>query len=385
MNCTWRLCHIVNLLVRGFVRVLSGWQMITHCGICLACIGNDTVPAGYFVHLPAVCVRVQAKTLAELRAELEHHHHLASTFDFAEATTEARNRLKDIKDELGMAKDVWDTVLLCEKQFDVWKRTLWNDINTEAMEDASKAFVKEVRAINKVIRDEDCYKGLDGMVKAFTTSLPLVAELRSPAMRDRHWQALMAATKKQITLSDPSFSLQHLLDLELHKFEEEVGEIVDQASKEEKMETALAKLNETWEKMEFQFVQHKSTDVYTIRMAEEDFEAMEDNQVLVQGMMANRFCSTFAEPNSVGCEGSEKLRGKTPGIMGWNKRLNGVADTYSLLNDIQRNWAYLESLFIHSDEVKKELPEATKRFEKIDVAVKVRIFAVACSRLALLS
>lgn len=140
----------------------------------------------------------------------------------------------------------------------------------------------QVRAINKVIRDEDCYKGLDAMVKAFTTSLPLVAELRSPAMRDRHWAALMAATKKDINVNDPSFSLQHLLDLELHKFEEEVGEIVDQASKEEKMEVALARLNETWEKMEFQFVQHKATDVYTIKMAEEDFEAMEDNQVQVQ-------------------------------------------------------------------------------------------------------
>lgn len=96
----------------------------------------------------------------------------------------------------------------------------------------------------------------------------------------------------------------------------------------------------------------------------------------LQGMMANRFCATFAEPASIGCEGSASLKGKTPGIMGWNKRLNGVADVYSLMNEIQRTWAYLESLFIHSDEVKKELPEATKRFEKIDINVKV------CSALA---
>ena len=98
---------------------------------------------------------------------------------------------------------------------------------------------------------------------------------------------------------------------------------------------------------------------------------------VVQGMMANRFCATFAEPDSVGCEGSASLKGKTPGIMGWNKRLNGVADVYSLMNEIQRTWAYLESLFIHSDEVKKELPEATKRFEKIDINVKVRAAAAS--------
>jgi dynein heavy chain, axonemal len=296
---------------------------------------------------------------------------LASTFELGNAAKEAKQRLTDVRAELSLAKDVWDTVLLCSRQFDEWKKTLWNDINTDAMEDAAKAFVKEVRSINKMIRDEDCYKGLDAMVKAFTTSLPLVAELRSPAMRDRHWEALMAATKQVINLKDPSFSLQHLLDLELHKFEEEVGEIVDQASKEEKMETALTKLSDVWEKMEFRMVQHKGTDVWTIKMAEEDFEALEDNQVLVQGMMANRFCATFADPASVGCVGAPALKGNTPGIMGWNKRLNSVADVYQLMNEIQRTWAYLESLFIHSEEVKKELPEATKRFEKIDIAVKV--------------
>jgi hypothetical protein len=89
-------------------------------------------------------------------------------------------------------------------------------------------------------------------------------------------------------------------------------------------------------------------------------------------MMANRFQATFADPTSVGCKGSDKLRGNTPGINGWNKSLNAVADVYSLMNEIQRTWAYLESLFIHSEEVKKELPEATKRFEKIDICVKVR-------------
>jgi dynein heavy chain len=37
---------------------------------------------------------------------------------------------------------------------------------------------------------------------------------------------------------------------------------------------------------------------------------------------------------------------------------------------LQRTWAYLESLFISSEEVRKELPEATQRFVKIDGDVK---------------
>lgn len=48
----------------------------------------------------------------------------------------------------------------------------------------------------------------------------------------------------QFTL-DANFKLDDLLKLELHKFADEVGEIVDCAQKEEKMEQGLAKLKVT--------------------------------------------------------------------------------------------------------------------------------------------
>jgi Dynein heavy chain, N-terminal region 2 len=81
----------------------------------------------------------------------------------------------------------------------------------------------------------------------------------------------------------------------------------------------------------------------------QDFESLEDNQVLVQGMMANRYMNTFRDD-----------------ILVWNKQLMNVADVNQIMSEIQRTWAYLESLFIHSEEVKKELPEATERFANID-------------------
>lgn len=45
------------------------------------------------------------------------------------------------------------------------------------------------------MRDQDAFKGLDNMVKNFLVSMPLVADLRSPAMRPRHWKQLMDTTK----------------------------------------------------------------------------------------------------------------------------------------------------------------------------------------------
>lgn len=52
--------------------------------------------------------------------------------------------------------------------------------------------------------------------------------------------------------------------------------------------------------------------------------------------------------------------------------LSGLSpsDVFTILQEIQRTWSYLEPLFIGSEEVKKELPEDAKRFEVIDTDVK---------------
>jgi len=42
---------------------------------------------------------------------------------------------------------------------------------------------------------------------------------------------------------------------------------------------------------------------------------------------------------------------------------------------VQRKWAYLETLFIGSDEVVKELPDSAARFREID-----RTFQATCTR-----
>ena len=55
--------------------------------------------------------------------------------------------------------------------------------------------------------------------------LPLVTNLHSPAMRDRHWRTLQHLTHKQLD-KGPSFALQDLLALDLHRHVDGVNEIV---------------------------------------------------------------------------------------------------------------------------------------------------------------
>ena len=59
--------------------------------------------------------------------------------------------------------------------------------------------------------------------------LPLIAQLHSKYMQERHWKKLMATTCKKIGFASPQFCLDDLIVLELHKYEADVEELVESA------------------------------------------------------------------------------------------------------------------------------------------------------------
>ncbi len=95
------------------------------------------------------------------------------------------------------------------------------------------------------------------------------------------------------------------------------------------------------------------------KLNEENIEMLEENQQQVSAMLSNRFVGFF----EVECTK-------------WNTSLANISEINALAGEVQRLWAFLENLFIHSEEVKKELPKQAELFKGIDVEVK-RILADA--------
>ena len=289
--------------------------------------------------------------------ECERLLQLAKLFEFPDKADQIKETCTTMRGDLVKSKALWDLTFMVEAQIEVSKGLLWDDIQPSSLEEESKAFQKIVKGMDKSVRMWDVYSGVDGTVKNFLVSVPAVSELKSPAMRQRHWDKLMEITGATLPVIDgkfaPEFCLANLLALQLHKYVDDVGEVVDQANKEDKMEQTLKKLDETWKVVDFGFDKHQDTDVYLINLAEENFEMLEENQLIVQGMMASKFLATFEE-----------------WVTGWQKKLSSVSDILAQMQDTQRKWAYLETLFIGSDEVKKELPEDAERFAKVDVLFK---------------
>lgn len=56
---------------------------------------------------------------------------------------------------------------------------------------------KEMKMLDKEVRVWDVFIGLESTVKNLLTSLRAINELQNSAVRERHWQQLMNATRVQ--------------------------------------------------------------------------------------------------------------------------------------------------------------------------------------------
>ena len=111
-----------------------------------------------------------------------------------------------------------------------WYKTPWDRIDVDFLSEETKKLQKDIKSLNKAVRNYEVYRLMEEKLKAMGTALPLIGDLAHPAMRDRHWEQLMRATGKTF-VKDDKFSLGDLLNLGLHNYVDDCSEIVDRAQK----------------------------------------------------------------------------------------------------------------------------------------------------------
>ncbi|KAM6087603.1 LOW QUALITY PROTEIN: dynein axonemal heavy chain 11 [Chlamydotis macqueenii] len=159
-------------------------------------------------------------------------------------------------------KQCKEVQLLKKSNVDDWAKTQWRQINVEQMDVELRRFAKEMCSLDKEVGSWDVYRGLELNIKNLMLSLRAILELQNPAVRERHWlsghecdggkysakeisvmvfHALpIDATVKLLVAEDTT--LTDLLGLQLHKVEDEVQSIADNAMKQfgtEKLQNIL--------------------------------------------------------------------------------------------------------------------------------------------------
>jgi len=266
-----------------------------------------------------------------------------------ELNVSKHRQIKKNRQENRLLKGMWDLIAVVQHQFDDWKKTLWDKIDTDALLMACKKLQRQIMQMPVEVQSWECYNGLLGEVKNLLTVLPLVNLLHSPCMEERHWRELKIATGKHFN-KDAGFCLSHLLDLELHKYVGEVEYIVELASKESKIAGQLQRIEQQWSGLELQFGTGSKNGVGVIQRPDEILATLEENMAALQGMQGQgKYVEHFIDS-----------------VTKWQRLLNQAETVLYDWLEVQSKWSSLEAIFLGSKDIRIQLPEDSERFDELD-------------------
>lgn len=124
--------------------------------------------------------------------------------------------------------------------------------------------------------------------------------------------------------------------------------MADIAGKEYSIESALNKMMQDWEVVNFEIQPYKRTGTHIIKMTEEINQRLDDNIVLTQSMSFSPYKKPFEER-----------------IAAWESRLQITQEVIDEWINCQRNWLYLEPVF-SSEDIIRQLPVEGKRFATME-------------------
>ncbi|KAF7658249.1 hypothetical protein LDENG_00015570 [Lucifuga dentata] len=302
-------------------------------------------PFSHKAAYPYISLEKSEKAIQNLEKEVVELQESTKLFD---VTIPDFRDVKLCRREITVLKQLWDIVVFVQSSVENWTKTKWRQINVDQMDAELRRFAKDIRKLDKEARMWDVYSGLDLYVKNLLTSLQAVSQLQDLAIRERHWVQLIRTIKMNFTVTD-STTVEDLLALQLHLFEEEVRTIVDKAVKEMAIEKIVTEISQMWASVELSYEDHYQTCVPLLKCDEELIETLEDHQIQLQSICQHKNVDHFLFQ-----------------VLELQKQLN-VADSVLIVwMEVQRTWISLESIFKGCDDICQQLPADAHRFQAID-------------------
>jgi dynein heavy chain len=256
--------------------------------------------------------------------------------------------LLDTEKELGLLDQIWGLQRGWAEQWDSWKSGRFANLDPVVMAETVGTFRKEVAKLGRSIKTWGVWSDLERRLRQFMDTMPLIEDLKSQAIRPRHWTALQAEVGKEFEPQSSSFTLEKVFSLNLHHHSEFIGEMSANANKELQIEVALADIEERWQEISINLAPYKDK-YFKVQSTEDLYQFLEDDQVSVSTMKASKFYPSFQDR-----------------INRWEAALSTVSEVMELLLSVQRAWIYLESIFMASEDIQKQLPEETKMFREVN-------------------
>ncbi|PVD19154.1 hypothetical protein C0Q70_21718 [Pomacea canaliculata] len=259
-----------------------------------------------------------------------------------------------LEKDLEMIEAVWELTRDWSDMWATWKVEKFTELQTAEMETQSVNIFKKLNKYSREVKDKnwEIVETSKAKVDQFKRTMPLITDLKNKAMRPRHWDQIQTEMQRQFDHRSEDFTLERIIEFGFDQYGEQIGDISGAATKELAIEQGLEAIAQTWEVTELDIAPYKDKGHFKLRSTEDVFAALEDNQVQLSTMKASRFVKAFEHD-----------------VDQWERTLSLILEVTEMLLTVQRQWMYLENIFLGED-IRKQLPRESADFDGVNKSWK---------------
>lgn len=258
------------------------------------------------------------------------------------------NMLSTIVEEVQDFKSVWANLSIVWDQIDDLRDQPWNSIQPRKLRQSIDNLLKTTKDMPARMRQYAAFEHVQSVLRQLLKVNPLLTEMRSDAVRERHWQKIFKALKPSKRYSAISMTLGDVWDLQLGPSETVIRDVITQAQGEMALEEFVRSVREHWQSYTLDLVDYQRK-CRLIRGWDDLFAKCSDHLNSLQAMRHSPYYKEFEEEASA-----------------WEDKLNRIHILFDVWIDVQRQWVYLEGVFTGNADIKHLLPMESSRFANIN-------------------
>lgn len=287
----------------------------------------------------------------ELRSLQSRREELVNAQNLFGVPLRSYPELVEAENLLSQLQSIYEVYATHTKNLESFSNTLWIDVDVNQVFDLTQEVQKQLKKL-KDLKHLHAYDLVQRHINSFEQSLPLIRDLKSNALRKRHWDKIMDVTGRSFEFDPNTFTVADLFELKLEKHAEQISSIVSSATKELKIEEELKELKDVWSEQRLTLQKYNRGNEdrgYVLKGVEDITALLEEWGANLQSMLSSPHVAPFSEE-----------------VRKWEGKLSLVSEVLEEWMAIQRKWIYLEAVFVGSDDIRHQLPEEAKRFDRID-------------------
>ncbi|KAK5609612.1 Dynein heavy chain 2, axonemal [Crenichthys baileyi] len=285
----------------------------------------------------------------QLEALKQEQNDIFSGLAFFRITQPPCKMIWTMEKDMDQLQQVWEISQEWDENWSNWRSVHLTKLQTQSMESTTQDMFRKLHVLQRDLKNKDweIVHFSKMKIEQFKQIIPVITDLRNPAMRDRHWRQICEELERSFDHTSADLTLEKIISLKMDHYAGSISEISGAASKELSIEQGLEGIKKTWEEIFLGITPYKEEGHFRLRGTEDLFQTLDDSQVILSTMRASRFVKAFERE-----------------VDQWEQQLSHMLDVIEVILTVQRNWIYLENIFQGQD-IRDQLPNECKEFAGI--------------------